>query len=241
MSSDVASEVYRTGRFFRASHGGEDALFKVQALGELLERNHDVMGPISRVADIGCGTGDATRLIRDSFFAANSQPPTVVGFDLHPGVERLECAEGLSFIRGDFRQSAHAEFDLGVVLDVLEHVLQPEQFAAQVGARVRWVVFHIPLEDCVWIGMRNLFRGKLRFPAHVSFFDTASALNLLASAGILVEDYLYTPVFMAPTGRRSMLQRVGLPLRWLIFRISPWLLQKTLGGVSLLVLGRKGV
>ena len=84
--------------------------------------------------------------------------------------------------------------------------------------------------------MRNGFRSKLKNPGHLIFMDSAFALNLLALAGLRVVDYEYTVGFLAPSGHSSTLSKVVLPLRYLLFKISPWLLSKTIGGASLMVI-----
>jgi hypothetical protein len=64
--------------------------------------------------------------------------------------------------------------------------------------------------------------------------DIASALNLLALSGLRVVDYEYT--LNAPTAHSTMLQKAVFPLRYILAKISPWLLSRTLGGTSLIVI-----
>ena len=66
--------------------------------------------------------------------------------------------------------------------------------------------------------------------------NSVSALNLLALAGLRVVDYEYTFGFLAPSGYATTLSKIALPFRYLLAKSSPWLLSRTLGGVSLLVI-----
>jgi hypothetical protein len=59
---------------------------------------------------------------------------------------------------------------------------------------------------------------------------------MLASAGLVVLDYKYTHGYMAPSGRASLLQKIAIPFRWMLGRISPWLASRCLGGLSLMVI-----
>jgi len=82
------------------------------------------------------------------------------------------------------------------------------------------------------VAMRDGFRWGLHKSGHLLFLDTASALNLLALSGLRVIDYEYTCLF-APC---SLLSRLTFPIRYFLIKRNPWLLSKTLGGMSLSVI-----
>jgi hypothetical protein len=84
--------------------------------------------------------------------------------------------------------------------------------------------------------VRNRYQSKLLDPGHLLFLDACQALSLLSLAGLRVLRYAYTPGFTVPSGTRSPLARLARGPRALIWWLSPWLLSKTLGGCSLLVL-----
>lgn len=115
-------------------------------------------------------------------------------------------------------------------------VPDPLGFIRKVGARAHRVALHIPLDDSWMVTFRDLPRAKLSHPGHLIYLDAPSALNLLALAGLRVRTYAYSPVFRAPTGQQSKSQRLLTPSRGLLYRLSPYLAQKLLGGVSLMVL-----
>lgn len=71
--------------------------------------------------------------------------------------------------------------------------------------------------------------------------DTSFTVNqflelFLNFAGIQVFDYKYPFGFMASSGSSSIKSKMHFPFRYLISKISPWLLSKTMGGASLMVI-----
>ena len=110
------------------------------------------------------------------------------------------------------------------------------EFLKSIGQRSNIVGLHIPLDYSLNNAIRNKFRSKLDRPEHLVFMEIASALNLLAFAGLRVVDYEYTFNFLHPSGHRSILSKKILPLRYLVAKISPWLLSITFGGASVMVL-----
>jgi SAM-dependent methyltransferase len=190
--------------------------------------------PIRSFVDVGCGSGDVIKLIADSLKINGFHDVTFKGYDVSPHVLDIEN-EGVEYIQGDFIESA--EFaDVVTLFDVFEHVPNTMEFIKGVAARCNIVGLHIPLDYSLNVAMRDMFRSKLRNPGHLIFLDTASALNVLAFAGLRVIDYEYTFSSLAPSGHRSVISRMAFPLRYLLSKISPWLLSKTLGGESLMVI-----
>ena len=63
--------------------------------------------------------------------------------------------------------------------------------------------------------------------------------HLRPSVGLAEDDdFTYVLGFEAPTERDSLRARLAYPFRAALAAASPWLLAKTLGGASLMVIGR---
>lgn len=231
-----ADDEYRSGAYFQdpARHAG-DAVFKAARFVELLRRTLPP-SEISTFADVGCGSGAATIAVADGLSHAGFRVTSVLGYDVSPHVGRLEHP-GVTFVHDDFA-SAGQVVDLVTLFDVIEHVPDPVGFLRRVAARARYVGLHIPLDDSFNAAFRNLYRRKLSDPGHLVALDTAAALNLVAHAGIRTLDFDYVLGFEAPTQRGSLQARVAYPVRAALAALSPWLLAKTLGGASLMVIGR---
>lgn len=237
LTSSLVDSYYSSGDFFDKSDGHKDAQFKINILGELIGRNRDIFLDVRSVADVGCGSGATTLLLGETFSKLSSFLFQVDGFDIHPDIKKFEGNSLVNFIYGDFCE-INNHYDFIFLFDVIEHLADTINFIKNVSSSGKFVVFHIPLDDSLMIGFRNLFLNKLKNPGHLVILDTVSALNLLAFSGLKVIDYIHSPVFKAPSGKATLSQRFFNPLRWFLFKVSPFLCQKTLGGVSLMVLAK---
>jgi hypothetical protein len=189
-------------------------------------------------ADVGCGDGTVLRCIKEGLTAAGFSLTRVVGYDVAPPPANT-AAVGPDIVlkHRDFADDDEC-FDLVTLNDVIEHVLCPQDFLEAVAARARYVALHIPLDDRVSVRIFNQYNYRIGPVGHISFFNPPSALNLLVSAGLLPLYCRFTPGFLAPSGRKRLIQKIALPLRLLSWWISPGLSASLLGGVSLAVLCR---
>ena len=235
-AGSMIDPTYSRGDYFAdPQRHSADARFKADSFLKLFLKFAKEHGrPIETFADVGCGSGDVVRMIADSLREKGFDSVTFKAYDVSPHVLKLRH-DGISFIMGDFCESD--EFvDIVTLFDVFEHVPDPIAFIKAVAERCRTIAFHIPLDDCWSVAVRNRFRPKLRDPGHLIFLNIVSALNMLAFAGLRVIDYEYTFAFQAPSGRLTLGSRVAFPFRWLLAKASPWLLSRTLGGTSLMVI-----
>jgi SAM-dependent methyltransferase len=229
---------YSGGAYFDSApdRHAEDAAFKVQHFLRLFgpaaaERHWCVRS----YADVGCGAGVEVRAVLHGLRGAGYPVAEAWGYDIHPGVGSIASDDEVHFVRGDFTRSGHP-VDLVTLFDVFEHVPDPIGFLRSIAERCRYLGLHIPLDNCVSHSLRDRYGAKLRNPGHLVFLDACHALNLLSYAGLRAVRYAYAPGFRAPSGGESALARFARLPRSMVWRISPWLLSKTLGGCSLLVL-----
>lgn len=233
----IIDTLYRSGHFLEKSSGHLDAIFKVSHLETFLQQNPDLLPvPVRKIADVGCGVGTTTNILGDVFNRNTELSIQIDGYDVHPKVEELSAGNNVNFIPGDFCMVSRSVYDLAVLFDVVEHVPNPIGFLKGVAKFADRIALIIPLDDAIFSWLRNLPKIKLSHPGHLLVLDAPAALNMLAFSGLRVMDYSFIPVFRAPSGRETRGQRLLNPIREILYRISPVLLQKTLGGVSLLVL-----
>lgn len=225
---------YSSGKYFSdGNRGAPDAVYKARWVLDFLKRIQSQENiQIESYADVGCGSGENIRLIREGLLKRGGLK-RVCGYDVSPHVIGLH-AEGIEFFQQDFCQ-VKERYDLVTLLDVFEHVSDPAGFIRAVSSRASLVVFHIPLDDCFLNRFRDEFRKKLKNPGHLIYLNPVSALNLIAFSGLRILDYTYTFAFEAPSGCETFKQKMMFPLRRILAAVNPYLLASTLGGVSLLV------
>lgn len=237
----VATDIYNDGTYLaRNPHWhAQDSEWKALHLFSLLDDR--VLATMVRgglaVAEIGCGLGgvlaELSRLLEGRGVACRS-----VGYDIsafavteaarrHPEIEFRLC---------DFL-ATHDRYDLGLMVDLLEHVEDPMAMLKDARKRLGWILLHIPLDDHLcgralhpegWYGYLEKDRG------HIHYFTRARALNLLRSSGLRILRWKYTPwgieLYRPGGGRSASLVRV---LRVVGMRIAPNVCVRVLGGASL--------
>ena len=238
-NSSIIDPYYSSGDFFNSSTGFKDAEFKVKELLSLLEhQKHEHELKIRRIADVGCGRGDTTIQLDKAFNNNTTNNVSIEGFDVYPEVMSISTTSpNVQFHYQDFctLPENNELYDLVVLFDVIEHVPDPISFLKTVSKKTKAVALHIPLDN-TWFGwLRLLPRTNLSHPGHLVILDVASALNLLTFAGLRTRDFAFTPVFRAPSGKVTRAQRLLNPFRRLLYALNPYLLHKSLGGVSLIV------
>jgi SAM-dependent methyltransferase len=229
---------YAKGDYFQdASRHNEDSPFKANAFLKLFRRWQEQTGQTVRsIVDVGCGSGDIIKLIVEALAKSGSKLESAKGYDVSPHVRNLHH-ESIKYVLGDFCESEE-RVDLVTLFDVFEHVPDPIGFIQRVAERCDLIAFHIPLENNLNVAFRNMFRAKLKNPGHLIFMDCPMALNLLALSGLTVLDYDYTFGFLTPSRNSGLARKVARPIRNLLAKMSPWLVSKTIGGTSLIVMAR---
>lgn len=238
--SGVAAQ-YISGAYFQdPGRHGADAKFKAECFMRLFAKNARRINSaaLKSYTDVGCGSGAAVQLIAEALRHNGVPLETVKGYDVSPHVKNLR-SPSIQFVHGDFCETGNYA-DLVTLFDVVEHVIDPIGFLKKISARCRILGLHLPLDDSLTNAMRDKFRDLIEDPGHVLFLDITRALNLMTLAGLKIIAYDYTFGFLAPSGHVSVLSKAIFPLRLLMSKASPWLLSKTLGGASLMVIAVAG-
>jgi SAM-dependent methyltransferase len=226
-----ALDRYLDGRYRAANPTWhvEDSGWKAGHVCELLAR-HGVT-PAS-VADVGCGAGEVLRLLHSRFSSARC-----VGFDVSADAlseARAREAHGLSF--STFTPALRDEFDLMLVLDVIEHVENYFDLLHWVQRQSRLQVLLIPLDLSALSVLRpHALLGARSSLGHIHYFTRATALAALEDCRLRVLDARFVQPPTRPSSVKHHLLRIS---RLAAAKMSADVASKVLGGSSLLVLTR---
>jgi 2-polyprenyl-3-methyl-5-hydroxy-6-metoxy-1,4-benzoquinol methylase len=162
--SDIASiqKRYQSADYIsrNPSWDVEDSPWKARKVRELLDANRIV--PKSMV-DVGCGAGSVLVQMMSVYPKAQ-----LTGYDIAPDAERFWAsprAFGIHLVTGDFLESNVPVNDVLLLLDVVEHLLDPFAFLVKLRGRAKHYVFHFPLtfqlpvfcakHRCCWFVIRS--------------------------------------------------------------------------------------
>jgi cyclopropane fatty-acyl-phospholipid synthase-like methyltransferase len=211
----------------------EDSPWKATLVRSAIERTG--LRPAS-IAEIGCGAGGVLASLRDAF------PNTrLLGFDIAPAAATfwpLHQSARIEFAVGDFFELSHEDYDVILLLDVVEHLADPHGFLARVRGRARHFVFHFPLDLSALSVLREtpltFVREKV---GHLHYYTKSLALALLGDCGFEVLDWRYTgAAFNAP--RRDWKTRLAGVARRLVYALNKDFGVRLLGGETLIVLAQ---
>ena len=228
--------MYKEGAYFQdPNRHSEDATYKVEAIKKILFsylKENSIQ--LSSYADVGCGSGEIIRLLGKELKLNFKTLEVLKGFDVSPHVEKLEN-DDIDFLWQDFTKS-NEKFDLVTLNDVFEHVINPISFLTEVGKRAKYVVMHIPLEDCLSVNIRNLQKRKIVDPGHLIFLNINSAINLITFSGMKIVHYQYSVESInAPSNNFTILQKMAYPFKYILLKANPYLFSRIFG-ISLIVI-----
>lgn len=204
----------------------EDSPWKAAQVVSLLQRNG--LNPV-KVAEVGCGAGGVIAALR----AHLGEGAQLEGYDISPGAESFwlqHAAKRVRFAVGDFLKIGAHDYDLILLMDVIEHLENPFEFLRQIRNKCEWLTLHIPLDISAQAVIRKGPLIKVRSKVgHIHYYNKDMALMLLEECGYQVMDWYYTPSGLALAKSWSA-HLMAIP-RKLLFRMTPDFAVRALGGL----------
>src|ERR1700730_310641 len=149
MDSYSAGESIYTDGSYLAKTGGtwhvEDSPFKARWIASMLARHVEVKP--NTICEIGCGAGGILAELQKTF----PDHITFTGYDISPQAHALSARFSnprCQFILGD-AFADHSQYDLVLVMDVIEHVDDYFSFLRQTREKADWKLYQIPLDAYV--------------------------------------------------------------------------------------------
>lgn len=131
--------IYESGDYLKnnPSWDSEDCSWKARFIIQFIQ-NHKII-PVS-ICDIGCGSGGVLAEIRQSY--PESQ---LFGYDIAADAAQFwenHTEMNINFIRGDFIKLNTQKHDIILLLDVIEHLLDPITFLVNLQEFSRYIVYY---------------------------------------------------------------------------------------------------
>lgn len=231
----MESTIYTDGTYLRNNPDwhADDSAWKANHIAAMLERHG--IAPAT-VCEVGCGAGEILRSL-----SARLAPSTrFTGYEISPSAFALCSQKSNERIAYRFGKLLETEerFELAMAIDVFEHVEDYFGFLRALRKHAEYKIFHIPLELSAQEVLRpgTLVRAR-RSVGHIHHFSKETALATLEDCGYEVIDHFHTS---GRTELRGLTWKARL-LKWprkAMFRVSPDIAARLLGGYSLLVLAR---
>jgi ubiquinone/menaquinone biosynthesis C-methylase UbiE len=213
----------------------DDSPWKARHILEMLERNH--LSPRT-IGEVGCGTGEVLRQLQLQM----SSECRFLGYDIAPRAialsqsrqnERLHCK------LGSVLDDQAAQFDLLLLLDVMEHQENYFEFLRAMKPLAPYKVVHTVLDLSMHALVRadGLTKPRSEFD-DLHFFTKETVLQALQGEGYEIVAYSYIPRAVHRSKDKSLATKLEQLPRVLGFLLDRDLAARVLGGYSLLVLAK---
>lgn len=188
----------------------------------------------AKLCEVGCGVGGILLNLEEMLPEAR-----LSGYEISPqafSVANTRGTERTQFYLGDITKAQDPDFDVLMLIDVIEHVDDYMAFMKSLKPIGRYKVLHIPLD----LSVQSLVRvspilNQRRDLGHIHYFFKDLALRALEDCGYKIVDWRYTASRLELPDQALLSRLMKLPRR-LLYALSPDLAVRVVGGYSLLVL-----
>jgi len=211
----------------------DDSPWKARFILHMLARHRLSPG---KIGEVGCGTGEVLRQLQlqmdpQCVFSGYDIAPQAIELSRSRDNDRLHCH------LGDIPKERPGQFDLLLVLDVLEHQENYFSFLRDVKPLAPYKIFHTVLDLSVQAVLRkDGLTKRQRLYDDLHFFTKDTALQALRGENYEVLDWFYAPRARYRASR--MKEKIRQWPRVLCFALHQDLAARLLGGYSLFVLAR---
>jgi SAM-dependent methyltransferase len=208
--------------------------------------------PSGAVLDIGCGSGNFLRCMKEAGFSVVGIEPSERGSQFAREEHSIEIHHGM--IEDYLKAHGARKFDVITLLNVLEHLTHPAQTLLQLrqilasdgvlalvvpDARFHDLLGrmrrHAGISDAYWLERPGSPLSGFKLPDHLCSFQPRTIISLLRRCGYRVVAQGNAPLVLNPGFRRNAAKSL---VRWVSQVVYYLTLQRVLVGYSTLVLAQ---
>lgn len=208
----------------------EDSPWKAKKVLDLISR---MSGEPESICEVGCGSGGVLAELRKKLSKTR-----LTGFDIADASSFWKNHKNLmiDFYNEDFLTKDHENYDLILLLDVLEHIPNPWDFLEKMRFRARNYIFHIPLDLSAQSVIREspIIEARRRV-GHIHYFSKNLAIEILQECGYKIQYVEYSGLSISGP-RSSWKSRFAYVPRRLMYFINKDMGVRILGGESLFII-----
>jgi SAM-dependent methyltransferase len=228
-------EIYTSGEYLCNNPDWDRADSEWKACNVIKLINKNLIQPFF-IIDVGCGTGGVLVSLKNSIPNASYK-----GFDISPDAKIFwdqQTSPGIEFKVADFLSEANSQCDILLLLDIIEHLVDPFDFLTKIKYRSKFFIFHIPLDLSAQTVLREKPLLKVRKKnGHIHYFTKNLVLSLLEECDYEVIDWFYTGgAFNIKKTKLSGL--LAKALRSLFNFINKDISARLLGGETVMILAK---
>ena len=210
--------------------GRNASTWKADKVHDMLTRHN--LNPAT-ICDVGCGAGMVLNHLQKYY-----KDSKLTGFDISPqaiGIAKKFENKNLNYLNEDFLATSTENFEIILLLDVLEHVEDHIGFLRKLRGRADKYIFHLPLELSALSIARNKLGEYRRQRGHIHQFTRDKLLDILEYTNYRIIDHFYTGAAIDVPGL-PMNQRLFSYPRRIAFFLNAELGVRLLGGYSIMIL-----
>jgi len=184
---DDRTRMYTTSEYVRKnpSMHKEDSPWKLEKIRPFLDLVAPRLGPSMTVLDVGGGAGEILAGVAAHLQQAHGKEVAKYAIDLTPSMleEQLRTNPDIRKpLLEDIRRTtlADKEADVTLMIDVIEHVPDPNAALREIGRISRYAIFKVPLEDNLYDRLHDarkqgaLQRQRLEQVGHINVYNYSS-------------------------------------------------------------------
>lgn len=193
MENKEIGEFYTSDKYIEKNPGvhEEDSAWKVEKIIPFIDRFAEACGKEElTILDVGGGAGLVLREISGYLETKHGRKISKYCLDLSPGILDLQKKNNPDFKKaavGDIEKTdfEDKEIDLLMMVDVLEHVGNPENVLREISRIANFSLFKVPLEDTLYYRVmdwstRGRFRKRIiEKIGHINIYNEFKLTNVL--------------------------------------------------------------